>query len=224
MRSATLISFFNDNRYHVPTGTNDEPLLLGLYHPSGHQIGISRCVDDGKLGERRAPMGSDTNASGAPCPRPGASSLRPYPSAGLLTGDSIHDNRVLEKEQWISNVKKKTRTKMNDPDQGIRGKPVKWNDNSWTPFINEVAEYLCIESETQEDVVHTLAGLLRYGVTNQAELVVAAGTPPTQKEFRDAMRAEGVEAAICDKLFLNYVSSVVTTIETGTLPLIGAFG
>ena len=139
-------------------------------------------------------------------------------SVWLASSNSNNDNSLDETDPWMSNVKNEARTKMIELNRVTGG--VEWEDNSWTPFITEVAELLRLEGKSQKIIVNTLVGLLRYGVTNEEELVGTAGTPPTQKEFRETLRAEGVPAAICDKLFQAYVSSVVTAKETGTLPFI----
>ena len=183
-----------------------------------HLLLHSSSTTEGFVGVRRGavtptqPVEHRTGATGNHC-------CVTKSSLWLATSSSINSNLGNETEQWLSMLKDETRTQMNDPDQVFGGKPFKWNDKSWTPFISEVAVYLRLESETQEDIVDTMAGLLRYRVKNQEKLVVAAGTPPDGELFNRKLRVEGVPSAMCDKLFENYVAN---TKETGMLALFDA--
>ena len=133
---------------------------------------------------------------------------------------SYHGDSLKESETWISTVKKETHTKIMEQNQMFGGMAVEWDDdNSWTPFITEVANLLYLEGKSQKVIVHTAAGLVRYGVTNKEKLVSAAGTPPDGELFNRKLEAKGVPAAMCDKLFKKYILNIATVEETGRLPL-----
>ena len=74
----------------------------------------------------------------------------------------------------------------------------------WTEFVEEVACFLRDdELLDDDDVVDAVLGLIKYGVRAKLNLQQIHGN------FRDGLEAEGVQAAICDKLYEKYVAPTI---------------
>mmetsp|Transcript_37406 Transcript_37406/g.85730 ORF Transcript_37406/g.85730 Transcript_37406/m.85730 type:complete len:151 (-) Transcript_37406:409-861(-) len=77
-----------------------------------------------------------------------------------------------------------------------------WEEEEWTPYIQQVVRFLIEEKEvSQKKVFAAVKGLIDYGVTTEAELKNVADT---KLEFRSTLHAKGIPEAICDSLFVKY--------------------
>ena len=116
---------------------------------------------------------------------------------------NIGNNSGKPKEQnednstWLGTIKSKV--------QKTVGK--KWRKGRWNDFLEEVALWLREEERRDDDdIVDTMAGLVKYGIKNEKYLISVAGKPPTSGELRKALKEEGILPAICDVLYEKYVT------------------
>jgi len=83
-----------------------------------------------------------------------------------------------------------------------------WEEEEWTPYIQQVVRFLIEEKEvSQKKVFAAVKGLIDYGVTTEAELKNVADT---KLEFRSTLHAKGIPEAICDSLFVKYCAPGLT--------------
>ena len=131
-----------------------------------------------------------------------------------------HGENEPEEAAWINSVQNKVRERMVYLNSVLGGVPQMWQDDSWTPFIAEVAEFLRDAKVPDTLIAYTIAGLVRYYIGDHQQLVDVAGTLqkfPDSEGFNRKLREEGVPAATCDLLFKKYVMQVnVANNETST--------
>lgn len=101
-------------------------------------------------------------------------------------------------DEWLSQIENSVQKKLKEDEH-------QWKSERWSQFVKEVVWWLHDEKREQDDVtIDTAAGLIKYGITNQEKLINVADT---KKEFRDALKSEGILPAICDSLYSKYVGS-----------------
>ena len=62
------------------------------------------------------------------------------------------------------------------------------------------------EGRDEDDIVDTVAGLVKCAVKNEKDLITVAGKPPTSVEFSNKLEAKGIPIAIGGALFDKYVT------------------
>ena len=83
-----------------------------------------------------------------------------------------------------------------------------WDDGScWTPFLDEVALWLHGKAKrSKNEIVSTVAGLVKYGIKNEHDFINVAGKPAKRSDFSNKLEANGILPAICDVLYKKYVT------------------
>jgi hypothetical protein len=89
-----------------------------------------------------------------------------------------------------------------------------WKERRWTEYVKNVAWELKKDSDV-DDIADAVAGLVKYGITNEKGLKAAANN---KKDFRDAFVNVGVLATICDKLYDDYIETRVEDQDSESKP------
>ena len=79
-------------------------------------------------------------------------------------------------------------------------------DSRWNHFLDEVALWLHKEEEFDDDIVDTVAGLVKCAVKNENDLINLAGSPPTMEKLCTFLEAKGIPIAIGAKLYKKYIT------------------
>ena len=144
-------------------------------------------------------------------------------SISLLASREGKDASLNESEKWNHDVKERTRRKIEKQNLANGGVQVEWDDdNTWTPFIVEVAEFLKSSDYSKRVIVPMLASLITYGVKTQDTLKGAAGIPPTKETFRQTLKAKGVGDWVFPVLFHRFVVSTANNaaLDSGMFALL----
>ena len=100
------------------------------------------------------------------------------------------------RDEWLAKIEESIKAKAGS----------KWRKHRWSGFVKEVVWWLHINDNNEdandddEDTIDTAMGLIKYRIKKKDDLKYAAGKPPNQKNFREALGGEGVPPIVCDKL------------------------
>ena len=101
------------------------------------------------------------------------------------------------RDDWLAQIKESVRDKAGH----------QWRKERWSEFVKEVAWWLHSEgSINDEDTIVAAVGLIKYGIMKEKDFKYVAGSPPSRKDFREALEAKGVRPIVCDILFNEYVA------------------
>ena len=116
---------------------------------------------------------------------------------------NIGNNSGKPKEQnednstWLGTIKSKVQKTVGE----------KWRKGRWNDFLEEVALWLREEEgRDEDDIVDTVAGLVKCAVKNENDLINLAGSPPTMEKLCTFLEAKGIPIAIGAKLYKKYVT------------------
>jgi hypothetical protein len=109
------------------------------------------------------------------------------------------------RDVWLAQIEKHVKAKVGD----------QWRSRRWSEFVKDVAWWLHIEKERDdEDTIDAAAGLIVYGIRGKQDLINVADN---KKDFSNRLEPKVVLPAICDSLFNKYVApaqQISTRVET----------
>ena len=100
------------------------------------------------------------------------------------------------RDLWLAQIKQDVHDEVGDN---------KWSEDSWTEFVKDVAWWLHSEKRNEKHTIDAAAGLIKFGIAKEGDFKLVAGSPPNRKDFREALKTEGVPPMVCELLFNKYV-------------------
>ena len=100
------------------------------------------------------------------------------------------------RDLWLTQIKQDVHDKVGDN---------KWSEDSWTEFVKDVAWWLHTKKRQNDRfMIDAAAGLIKYGIMEEAQLIDVVGSPPNNRDFRESLEGKGVPPIVCDMLFNKY--------------------
>ena len=115
----------------------------------------------------------------------------------------------MNRENWLAQMEQSVRAKVGEDG---------WSEDTWSEFVKDAVWLLHHDMEiTQDDQIEAAAvGLIKNSIKTEADLKSAAGVPPKETTFREALKPEGVPRYICDNLFTQYIGLEKAAITEGS--------
>ena len=104
------------------------------------------------------------------------------------------------RDVWLAQIEQRVRAKVEDERMGNER-----FEGNWSEFVKNVAWWLHNEKSVDiEDTIDAAAGLIKYRIKKEEDLVEVAGSPPNNEAFNRKLEAKGVPPIVCDMLFNKY--------------------
>lgn len=113
------------------------------------------------------------------------------------------NDNISSEDDWISNIKSQVKKKVEEKKEEL-------DEDTWGNFFEKLVLFLKPRKKAPK-IVDAAVGLIIYGITDEESLERVADN---KNEFRIALKDEGVQSAICDMLFEQYVVPTLTKKRT----------